>query len=150
MRGTFGDWKQIVHFSFNEKLERLKLFEVIDRVQSTGLRVCSIVSDMGTKNQALWKELNVGQAMKGEISTTSFKNPTYDSRIFIFPDYPHLLKLLRNHLIDSTLTLPDGTLLNKYLIEQLLHVQKHDLKLTFRVTHKHINLNNNNMNNKYS
>ena len=112
----------------------------MESVQETGIRICSIVRAMGPKNQALWKELGVGKVNKSEIHCTSFKNPKYDSSIFIFPDFPHLLKLLRNHLIDSKLTLPDGVVVDKSVIEDLLDVQRRDLKLAFKITHKHVNV----------
>jgi len=96
---------------------------------------------MGTKNQALWKSLGVGKVAQGEVLSTSFKNPFDESRnIYVFPDYPHLLKLLRNHLIDSTFTLPDGTVIDKTLIYKLLEFQRYELKLTFKVTEKHISV----------
>jgi len=141
IRGTFADWKQIVHFSFTDKLDRHMLFEIIRNVENTGIQVCSIVSDMGSKNQGLWKDLDVGRVVKGQIEKTSFRHPYDPSRnVFVFPDFPHLLKLLRNHLIDTQLTLPDGTVLDKTIIQKLLEVQKHELRLTFKVTQKHISV----------
>jgi hypothetical protein len=96
---------------------------------------------MGSKNQALWKDLGVGQVLHGEVISTSFKNPYDETRnVLIFPDYPHLLKLLRNHLVDSKFTLPDGVVIDKTLIHDLLDFQRHELKLTFKVTEKHISV----------
>jgi len=141
VRGTFADWKQMIHFSFDDKLSRVMLFEIIQKIESSGIKVCSMVSDMGTKNQALWKELEVGEVVKGELMNTRFPHPSDEfRRVHVFPDYPHLLKLLRNHLIDTKLTLPDGAVLDRNLIKKLLEVQKRDLKLTFKVTHNHINV----------
>ena len=117
------------------------MFKIIESAESSGVNIWSVVSDMGSKNQGLWKELGVGKVVKGEIQKTSFQNPFDKTRnIYVFPDFPHLLKLLRNHLIDSKLTLPDGVVLDKSIIQDLLEVQKSDLKLTFNLTQKHINV----------
>jgi hypothetical protein len=42
-------------------------------------------------------------------------------RIYFFPDVPHLLKLLRNHLLDSGLRLADGTVIQRLIFKVLFN-----------------------------
>ena len=42
----------------------------------------------------------------------------------MFADTPHLLKLLRNHLLDQGITLPDGTKVDKDLFTQVLKLDQ--------------------------
>jgi hypothetical protein len=93
---------------------------------------------MGPVNQGLWKNLGVCQVKNSEIGPTSFKHPVTGHNVWIFPDFPHLLKLLRNHLIDSGLTLPNGTKIDKTVIQDLLNAQKSEFRLTYKLSHKHL------------
>ena len=71
------------------------------------------MSDLG--NQQLKRE--IGFKSKEEIN---FPNP-YDQlrKVHVFCDAPHLIKLLRNHILDSGIQLPDGEILDKNLYLQV-------------------------------
>ena len=72
------------------------LNEIVCCLDAIGFCVVAIVSDMDSTNQGIWKELGVS------IEKTSFPNPTDDKKsIFVFADVPHLIKLLRNHFLDT-------------------------------------------------
>uniref|UniRef100_T1JKM3 Transposable element P transposase n=1 Tax=Strigamia maritima TaxID=126957 RepID=T1JKM3_STRMM len=90
------------------------LTEIIKEIQKIGFTVIAIVSNMGGKNNKVWNDLNVN------VNKTYFKNPDCERNIWVFCDVPHLLKLMRNHLVDEGLRLADGTAVNKKLIEDLM------------------------------
>lgn len=45
-----------------------------------------------------------------------------------------MLKLIRNHLLDHSFTLMDGTVINKKPLEKLLEIQSSDLKPGWKLT----------------
>lgn len=71
------------------------LYNIIEVLYTNGFNVIAIVSDMGSSNIALWKNLDIS------ITHTSFKHPMTDKNVHIFADVPHLLKLARNHFLDQ-------------------------------------------------
>ena len=85
------------------------LFEIIIDTEKRGFQAIALTLDLGGGNQTLLKELNIG------INNTHFSNPFNESRdVFVFADVSHLLKFLRNHLLNSELILLSGTqLINK-------------------------------------
>ena len=52
---------------------------------------------MGTSSAKLWSKLNVGYDKNCWFERSGKEN----LKVFAFVDVPHLLKLLRNHLIDA-------------------------------------------------
>jgi len=74
-----------------------------------------------------------------DISKSWFLHPVTRKRIWVFADYPHLLKLLRNHVLDSGITFADGSILNKTTILQLLAAAKNrEFSIVPNLTHKHV------------
>jgi hypothetical protein len=51
IRGIYENWRQLVYYGFDEKLDKAKLFEIIGRVQESGADVNVVVCDLGPKNQ---------------------------------------------------------------------------------------------------
>jgi Transposase protein len=94
-RGLFSKWKTPVYVGFDVNMTKKLLDEVICALHDVGHEVVACVSDMGTSNQGLWKELNVN------TSQTFFHHPVTNNKIWMFADVPHLLKLTRNWLFDS-------------------------------------------------
>jgi hypothetical protein len=93
------------------------------------------VSDMGGPNRTLWNILGVS------IDRPFYPNPFYEEKKFwIFADYPHLLKLLRNNMLDHRLNLADGTNISKQVFNDLIEVDSNELKICFKLTKKHINV----------
>lgn len=56
-----------------------------------------------------------------------------DRKIFVFSDVPHLMKLLRNHFIDSGFVI-NGKEVQKDIILKLLSLQSGDLKITHKIS----------------
>lgn len=85
---------------------------------------------MGTKNQRLWKEIGgLGQVRQGELLSSHFLNPVTNKKVHVFPDAPHLIKLFRNHVVDSGITFEDGVKLDKTIFLELLQKQTSELGL---------------------
>ncbi len=70
------------------------LFEIIHQIKKSGIQVLAIAFDLGNKTLILQLSLSPKKYW--------FPNPANSSRkAYAFADAPHLLKLLRNHLLDK-------------------------------------------------
>jgi hypothetical protein len=100
LRGLFAPWKGPVYFQHSQPVTEELLDHVITEVHNAGFQVVSVVSDMATENQKLYKDMGVSEEQP------FFQHPVTACKIACFHDPPHLLKLARNHLFD------DGFVLN--------------------------------------
>lgn len=71
------------------------LYTIIIELNKIDFHVVAITSDMGATNVGLWRSLDVS------VENTSFEHPIKKTKIYVFADVPHLLKLARNHLLDK-------------------------------------------------
>ncbi len=127
--GICSNWNQPVYYGFDTRMTRELLSKIIVAIEGAGYLVSAIVSDFDTSNQALWKSLGISS------ETSHFCNPSNPERkIWAFADAPHMLKLLRNHLIDQGFELPDKTVVNIQTLERLLQVDCGELKLCPKLT----------------
>nr|AAT95992.1 transposase [Drosophila willistoni]AAT95996.1 transposase [Drosophila willistoni] len=135
VRGLKKSWKQPVFFDFNTRMDPDTLNNILRKLHRKGYLVVAIVSDLGTGNQKLWTELGISE------SKTWFSHPADDHlKIFVFSDTPHLIKLVRNHYVDSGLTI-NGKKLTKKTIQEALHLcNKSDLSILFKINENHINV----------
>ena len=91
-----NDWKQPICYDFD--VSGGILGSIISSLENIIYNF--VGSDIGPKNVSLWKELKI------TYENTSFKNPYDESRnVWVFADMPHLVKLLKNHILDSGVTL---------------------------------------------
>lgn len=105
VRGIMGSWKQIVYYNFDTNITKELLFQIITAVEECNFEVHAIVSDLGGSNQGLWKSLGICRG------SCSFRNPVNDNRlVFVFADAPHLLKLIRNNILDHVLVTDQGNI----------------------------------------
>jgi hypothetical protein len=93
---------------------------------------------MGTNNQGLWKEFGVCKVVRGAIDKTWFPHPDTGLRIWVFPDFPHLLKLMRNHTMDDGITFKDGSVLNKDTFLKFLQMQQKEFSMAPSIIHRHV------------
>jgi hypothetical protein len=98
-QGIFGRWKSVVYFQHNEDVTPEILSNVIQELHKSGFPVHSITCDMGQENRNLYSALGV------DDKNPSFPHPVTGHQIACFHDAPHLLKLARNHLVDTGMTL---------------------------------------------
>lgn len=112
--------------------------KAITILEETGFTVVAIVRDLGPCNQRIHTELNLtsGNPYFGHPSTPHLK-------IFVFADIPYMLKLVRNHLLDNSFKLMDGTIINKKPLEKLLEIQLSDLKPGWILTKQILDVNSN-------
>lgn len=134
VRGLFGSWKQIIFCDFDQKMTKEILLDLITRLHEIRFTVKAIVSDCGGGNQGLWKSLEVNH------KKCYFSHPKTDSNIYVFADAPHLLKLIRNWLLDTGIKLGNGQIITKRPFESLInHNCGSDLS-TIHISDKHLNL----------
>ena len=121
-----------------------KLFDKITmRMETEGFKIHGAICDLG--NGTFQK--NIGFSKKKAFSFTN----VFDRKrkIYLFPDAPHMLKLMRNHLFDNGFLIPrsdgkkliDGPLveLRKEDFEKLVENQA-DLKIAFKLTPYHLDV----------
>ena len=114
IRGLFSPWKQPVYFDFDKQMNLDLLLFIIKKMESIGLQVKAIVSYLG-RSHNLWKSLEISEAK------SYFFSPTYPlTKIWVFADMPHYIKLLRNHFLDKSMKLNSGTVINSEIIKEFL------------------------------
>nr|CAH7736811.1 unnamed protein product [Callosobruchus chinensis] len=135
IRGLVPNWKQPIYYQFDQPMVKDVLLKIISKLFEANFIVVAIVSDMGTGNVALWRELNVGHDKK-----CNFAHPCDDSlKIFVWADVPHLIKLVRNHLIDHSFYV-DDYIINKDYFQALLKLSSTELTIAHKLTQDHINI----------
>ncbi|CAI6359962.1 unnamed protein product [Macrosiphum euphorbiae] len=117
-RGLFDNWKLPIYFDFDQDMTINILHEAISKLYECGFIVVAMVSDLGSTNRKLQKQLEVCP------SNPSFPYPSIpDGKVFVFCDVPHLIKLVRNHFIDQDFILADGRYIDKTPLEKLVELQ---------------------------
>lgn len=131
LRGLFSKWKLPIFFSFDTTMDRYLLCEIIRAAENYSARIRGIACDLG--NHKLISELQVSE------TKSWFDHPCDSKRkVFFFPDAPHLLKLLRNHLLDAGLQWSDGIQISRKDLEPLLCKDSKELKLHPKLTPEHL------------
>jgi len=92
-----------------------------------------MVNDLGPKNMKLWKSLGI------TTENSSFTNPAASDRhVYVFGDAPHLVKLIRNNLLDHGFVIQEGSIVDGSGVRELVKRSVRDLKVTHRLSDKHI------------
>src|SRR5271154_6311558 len=133
IRGLFSCWKQPVFYDF-QKMTVDKLNTIMTECYRIGIHVRAIVSDLGGKNRGIWKEIGISK------EKTFSKHPCDNSNVWWFADVPHLIKLIRNNILDYGLTLSTQCKISKSDFEQLMKTDNGEFRLQFKVSDYHINL----------
>ncbi|XP_071519277.1 transposable element P transposase isoform X4 [Panulirus ornatus] len=134
LRGVFAPWKQIIFYEFDCPMTKKILFDLIVRVEAAGFPVVATVNDLRPTNVRLWNTLDVSP------EKSSFTNPADKERqIYAFTDVRHLLKLIRNNFLDYGFKMADGKLVNSECVRELI-ARTDDLKVTHRLSQKHIHV----------
>ena len=91
--------------------------------------------DGGSTNHALLKSLGIS------TEKTSFTNPSDpDRQIYVFLDIPHVLKLIRNHILDEGIWIngqPD-TQIGQEDFLGILNTDKKEFRITHKLTDFHL------------
>jgi hypothetical protein len=136
LRGLFHKWKLQVFYAFDTTMTKKLLSELITEIEKHRAIVRGVAADLG--NHTFLSQLGLTK------DQSWFQHPTDETRkIYFFPDAPHLLKLLRNHLIDQGLQWSNGTTLEKKDLENLLAKDANEKKILPRLTPEHLYCKNN-------
>lgn len=129
LRGIMGNWKQPVYYGYDAKMTKSLLYSIIEKVEAVGYKVHATVCDMGGANVGLLTSLGITTAHP------SFQNP-YDVKrlVHVFADPPHLIKLIRNNILDNTIHTPLGNV-NAEPLKELVKYQSGEFKLAPKVSH---------------
>lgn len=133
-RGVISNWKQPVFYSYDFNMSEEALSSIISSLHDSSYDVVSVTSDMGSSNVALWKTLEVSPLK------SSFHHPVTKEDIFVFADAPHLLKLSRDHLLDSGFVLANGSFVGKGILQLLVNLNLKDLKVSFKISQFHLDV----------
>jgi hypothetical protein len=121
------------------------LLSLLTELANAGFRVVAIGSDMGGCNQQLWRLLGISVNRDERIYSFRFRG----EMVCVVPDPPHLLKNLRNCLLNGAIIrLPDSMCLDKSLpsawvswrdVQALYDLEKRsDLRAACKLTERHV------------
>ncbi|KYB25608.1 hypothetical protein TcasGA2_TC034291 [Tribolium castaneum] len=134
-RGIEENWKQPLAFFFvnstcNAQDLQSILHECITRMLNIGFTVKAVVSDMGSNFIQLSRDLG--------ITTKHTDFQVQGKTIRYFFDTPHLLKCMRNLLLQNTVHF-DGKEASWKFVEQLFNLEKNkDLRMAPKLSEAHI------------
>ena len=131
-QGIACNWKQPVFYDYDTKMTKELLLSVISSLESVGFPVHATVCDMSGANRGLLNSLGISS------TSSSFVNPSNPHRkIHVFVDPPHLLKLIRNNIIDHGILTPFG-LVNAAPLLEFVNYQSGDFKFAPKVSETNI------------
>ena len=95
--------------------------------------VVSSTSDCGGSNIELWSVLGITPI------SPQFPHPVTGNPIFYMPDVPHLLKLIRNWLLDRGFILNDGRIVSREPLDALAQsANKSEIHAAFKLLPHHV------------
>ncbi|CAB4060086.1 unnamed protein product [Lepeophtheirus salmonis] len=99
--GLVKDFSQPIYYEFDTNINKNLFLDIIQCLEENGIPV--VATTISLRNHKLISELGLNSAQH------SFPNPfTTDRVIYAFADTLHMLRLLRNHVIDNGFQIPDG------------------------------------------
>ena len=134
-RGLVENWKQplayyLVNESCDSKNVKEKLEDVINKVETIGLEVVAVISDIGSNFQKLIKEMGITP-----------ENPWFihnGKKICYLYDPPHIIKAVRNNLINYDFHF-DGKVASWSDIKALYTIDsKNQYRCCQKLTNQHI------------
>ena len=134
-RGLVENWKQplayyLVNESCDSKKVKEKLENVINKVETIGLEVVAVISDIGSNFQKLIKEMGITP-----------ENPWFihnGKKIYYLYDPPHIIKAVRNNLINYDFHF-DGKVASWSDIKALYTIDsKNQYRCCHKLTNQHI------------
>lgn len=131
-RGLTGKWKQPVFVDFDRKMTKEILLNIIERLHSIGLLVVCCTSDCASENQSLYSSLDA------TYDKPYFRHPCNNSDIVCMHDVPHILKLIRNWLLDKSFTLEDGTVIDKEPLRALIDAAQTEVSACYKLQDRHL------------
>lgn len=141
LRGLYSNWKVPLSFYFSEngvkhkEMTKIIKFHLIE-LSKIGLNPVSIICDQSTTNQKVFKELNVTQDLPFFYIN--------DQKYFAVFDPPHIIKCLRNNLLNGHFLLQNTKVidLNDIKFVYNLDQQSTTARALLKVTEAHLNPSN--------
>lgn len=93
LRSLCAKYQQVVYYN-KDTAPTVELLENFEKLDSVGLVSVATVYDQGTKNMGMWNAMYVTPTNPMYITKSGHK-------VFLFADTPHLMKNMRNPLIDK-------------------------------------------------
>ena len=121
-----------MYLDFDKKITKDILYSIIEKLHDIKYSVVACVSDCGGGNVGLWKELHIN------IDHTFFSNPVSGQNVYFFADAPHLLKLIRNWLLDHGFNLEDGSVINANPLKDLITNSDTEVSSCYKISKKHL------------
>lgn len=129
-RGIAAQWKKPIFVNFDQTMTKEILISIIDRLDQIGFNVLCCVSDCEGENIDLWKSLDI------TFEQPIFSTPNGKEIVYI-PNAPHILKLIRNWLIDTGFQFQDQ-LINKNPLESLIKKTLTEINVCYKLTEEHL------------
>ena len=135
-RGVTRHWKQPVGYVLSQgptpaRFLKPLLETCVREMRLAGFKVVCVVSDMGTPNQQLFKELGVS------ASKPTF--PVDEEDVVALHDVPHLMKCLRNALMKNDITVDGKTASWRHIREFYAEDSKRPIRCAPKLTGLHVN-----------
>lgn len=148
VRGIHDSWKQMIAYELDDSFHPQNILQMISILEVIGLRVRGMTCDFGGKNRGLLNKLGVQvrklPSANGESHfsvSSSFTNPSRpEEKIWVFPDAPHMLKLIRDNLFKHGFVIEDGHLLTKSDFEKLIEVDSAEMQSNHKLGRKHLDV----------
>jgi len=131
-RGLFSKWKQPIFYSFDFYLSKEFYSDLIVKLANYNMIVVGTTCDLGATNRKFLNEMQISP------EHSFWTHPQLNTPIFFFADIPHMLKLMRNHFLDTGFVLENGTTVTKEALFHLIQKEDTDLKCCFKLTLGHL------------
>src|SRR6218665_988093 len=152
-RPFMGSWTQTVAMFLSKRSTRSAILsklmvKVIVAFESIDLWVDAVICDGGATNRGIWKEFGISGC--GDNPKNSMQHPCLspstnaDRRLFFLSDYVHLVKCIRNNLLNRKFfNFHDGVVKRQHCVDlHKLDSLNGGLKAAPKLTEAHINPNN--------
>ncbi len=145
IRGLFKSWKLPIYFEYETGrageggLGVENFLFIVKSIEELQLHVVSAGCDMGTKNQGLAKKLGIDI----DNEKTGFPNPAREgAHIYFLYDMPHMIKLMRNAVLDKGFIMEDGFEFGIKEFETLMTIlDKSEVSIAPRLSWSHVHVN---------
>ncbi|XP_018405222.1 PREDICTED: uncharacterized protein LOC108781667 [Cyphomyrmex costatus] len=134
LAGIAHRWKQVVGYYYTGNIVDGSTFapiilKIIERAEKIGLRVHSVISDMGSANRAMWKVFGINASRYSKINNSSEHPCGCKRRLFFFHDPPHALKNFKQGLFNNNFITISKSFIEKYNLESDKVSVQHFLEL---------------------
>ena len=141
--GLIGpSWRQPIFYDFDAKMtnhyqnDKPLLNNLIEELEDCGFPVHAVCCDLGGGNHGFMSSLKVGWNGKRK---PYFINPKDSNRkIHFFCDVPHMMKLIRNTILDHPIITPNGKVTKEPLEQLVAYEERGVFKKAFKISSTHL------------